>query len=68
MKKLLLATVLSMAATAVYAEPTAMLKVQGTLTSAGSCLKSATAVWQISAKWVWIRFPPAWLTRPVIKM
>lgn len=35
MKKLLLATVLSMAATAVYAEPTAMLKVQGTLTSAG---------------------------------
>ena len=35
MKKLLLATVLSMAATAVYAEPTAMLKVQGSLTSAG---------------------------------
>ena len=29
MKKLLLATVLSMAATAVCAEPTAMLKVQG---------------------------------------
>lgn len=35
MKKLLLATMLSMAATAVYAEPTAMLKVHGTLTSAG---------------------------------
>lgn len=35
MKKLLLATVLSMAATAVCAEPTAMLKVQGSLTSAG---------------------------------
>lgn len=35
MKKRLLAIALSMAATAVYAEPTAMLKVQGTLTSAG---------------------------------
>ena len=35
MKKCLLATVMMMAATAVYAEPTAMLKVHGTLTSAG---------------------------------
>ena len=35
MKKLLLATALSLAATAVCAEPTAMLKVHGTLTSAG---------------------------------
>ena len=35
MKKCLLATVIMMAATAVYAEPTAMLKVHGTLTSAG---------------------------------
>lgn len=35
MKKLLLASVLSLTAAAAYAEPTAMLKVQGTLTSAG---------------------------------
>jgi len=35
MKKVLLATVISLVATAVYAEPTATLKIQGSLTTAG---------------------------------
>ncbi|HDS9359288.1 TPA: DUF1120 domain-containing protein [Enterobacter cancerogenus] len=41
MKKHLLAAVLSLTATAVYADPTAMLKVQGSLTTAG-CVPELT--------------------------
>lgn len=68
MKKLLLATVLSMAATAVCAEPTAMLKVQGSLTSAGCVPEISNGVWPTSVKSVWTPSPPACHIRQVIKM
>ena len=67
MKKCLLATVMMMAATAVYAEPTAMLKVHGTLTSAG-CVPEISNGGVADFGEVGLDSPPVWLIRLGIKM